>query len=331
MAGEIEPDGAMLLRQPFGRQPVVGRGQTRRGERVSALPEKGFLGGGGGLDARGGIGRQRVHRLKRAVAVRLQRVERARARQHLQRALADPFQVHPAGEVEKIPERAAFVPRLHDHLHRLDADILQCAETIDDLAVLHRERRAGSVHARRDRLDAEPVHLPLVDGELVREVQVAIHHRGHEFDRVVRLQPCGLIADHAVSGGVGFVEPVIGELVEKVPDLHRLLLIHPVFGGTGEEFWTFRVHRLLNFLAHGAAQKVSAAKRIPGHLPGDLHHLFLIDDDALRLVQDIVDQRVEAVALLPSVLDVAVFRDVLHRARAIERHQRDDILDAGRL
>ena len=42
-------------------------------------------------------------------------------------------------------------------------------------------------------------------------------------------------------------------------------------------------------------------------------------------------RRVQALALLAAVLDVAELRDVLHRPGPVERHQRDDVLDAGRL
>jgi hypothetical protein len=89
---------------------------------------------------------------------------------------------------------------------------------------------------------------------------------------------------------VGLVEAVIGELVEEVPDLQRLGLIDAVLGRALQELGPFGVHRLLDLLAHGAAQKVGAAERIARHLLRDLHHLFLVDDDALRLVEDVIDE-----------------------------------------
>ena len=36
--------------------------------------------------------------------------------------------------------------------------------------------------------------------------------------------------------------------------------------------------------------KIGAAKAVPRHFLRDLHHLFLIDDDALGFLQDVVDQ-----------------------------------------
>lgn len=45
------------------------------------------------------------------------------------------------------------------------------------------------------------------------------------------------------------------------------------------------------FLAHGAAHNVCAAKRIPRQRAKNLHHLFLIDDTAVRDVQYILQKR----------------------------------------
>ena len=53
------------------------------------------------------MGDQRLEALQHLAPVGVERVERARPRQHLQRPLADPAQVHPRREVEQVGERAA--------------------------------------------------------------------------------------------------------------------------------------------------------------------------------------------------------------------------------
>ncbi len=159
-------------------------------------------------------------------------------------------------------------------------------------------------------------------------MQVAIHHPGHELDRVIRLEPRGLIADDRISGGVRFVEAIV-ELVEQVPDIDGGIAINAVISRTFQELRSFLVHLGLNLLAHRAAQQVGAAKGVAGHLLRDLHHLFLVDDDAQRFVQNMVDRGVHELALAKVILDFAEGRDVLHRAGAIQRHQRDNIFDAG--
>ena len=158
-------------------------------------------------------------------------------------------------------------------------------------------------------------------------MQIAIHDAGHELDRMVRLQPTGLVADNGIGRCVRFVETVVGELVEKVPNLQRLFVIDPVFLGAGDELRAFSVHCLLDLLTHRATKKVGATKAIARHLLRDLHHLFLIDDDALRLVQNVVDGRMKPFTLGPAVLHVAILRNVLHRPGTVERDKRHDVFD----
>ena len=50
-------------------------------------------------------------------------------------------------------------------------------------------------------------------------------------------------------------------------------------------------HLLGLLLAHGAAQHVGLAQRVAGQAIGDLHHLFLVDDDAVGLFQDLLQLR----------------------------------------
>ena len=88
-----------------------------------------------------------------------------------------------------------------------------------------------------------------------------------------------------------------------------------------------RLHLLADLLAHGAAQQVGLAERIAGQDLRDLHHLFLVDDDAEGLAQDRLELGMDVVRLLVAVLARAIGRDVRHRARPIERDQRDDVLE----
>ncbi len=148
---------------------------------------------------------------------------------------------------------------------------------------------------------------------------------------MIGLEPRRLIADHRIGGCVGFVEPVVGEFLEQIENLGRLLGWHPVFRRAFFEFGAFGVHRLFDFFAHRAAQQVRTAQRIARHFLSDLHHLFLIDDDALRLGEDMVDQGVDGLDLFQPVFDFAIGRDILHRAGTVKRHQRNNVFDAGRL
>ena len=86
-------------------------------------------------------------------------------------------------------------------------------------------------------------------------------------------------------------------------------------------------HLGLDLLAHGAAQQVGPAERIAGQDLRDLHHLFLVDHDAVGFLQDRLEHRMQIVRLFVAMLAGAVGRDVLHRAGPIERDQRDDVLE----
>jgi hypothetical protein len=115
-------------------------------------------------------------------------------------------------------------------LHRVDADVLQRTEAVDEGIVADSKGREARVNAGGHGLEAQLVDLTLVDGELVGEVEVAVHHGGHELGRVVRFQVGGLVADHGIGGSVGFVEAVVGELFQKVEDLPGLLGVDVVGG-----------------------------------------------------------------------------------------------------
>jgi hypothetical protein len=88
------------------------------------------------------------------------------------------------------------------------------------------------------------------------------------------------------------------------------------------------VHLLLDLLAHGAAQEVGLAQAVARQHLGDLHHLLLIDDDAVGLLEDRLDHRVQVVGLFLALLAGDEARNIVHRAGAVERHDGDDVLDA---
>ncbi len=126
-------------------------------------------------------------------------------------------------------------------------------------------------------------------------------------------------------------EAVGGELRDLLEDRGRELLRHAARDRALDEGLALGVHLGLDLLAHGAAQKVGAAQRVARELAGDLHHLLLVDDDAVGLLQDRLEQRVQILGLLDAVLAVDVARDVVHRPRPIERVHGDDVVEAVRL
>ena len=212
-------------------------------------------------------------------------------------------------------------------LHCLLAHALDGAHGIDDAALVHVEMHHGAVDRRRHHLDPHAPGFLTEVTQLVRVAQIQRHGRGHELHRVVRLEPGRMIGDERIGCRVRLVEAVVGELGHKVEDRAGLILVDAALHRTVNETGALHLHLGGDLLAHGAAQKVSFAERVAGEHLGDLHHLLLIDDDAIRLFQDGFQQRMQVIGLQLAMLDRVVDRDVLHRARTVERHQRNDVLE----
>ena len=185
-----------------------------------------------------------------------------------------------------------------------------------------------AVDRRRIDLDAEPLGLGAEFGELVGIAHVERHRGGQELDREIRLHIGGLIGDQRVSRGVALVEAVFGEALEQIEDGVGLMALDAALDAPATKSLALRLHLLADLLAHGAAQKIGLAERIAGQDLRGLHHLFLVDDDAEGLLQDRLELGMDVVRLLHAVLARAIGRNVRHRAGAIERDQRDDVLEA---
>ena len=165
---------------------------------------------------------QSVQRIPDPAAVAIQLVKRAGPRQHLKRTLTHALQIHPPRQIKQCGKGLVHTIDLStfsDQFHGLDAHVLQCAQRIDKRPVHHLERRIRPVHARRHPRQFQSfADLFKIHRQLVSQVDIAVHHTGHKFDRVVRLEPSGLIADHGIGRGMRFVKTVVGEFFQKVED-----------------------------------------------------------------------------------------------------------------
>ncbi len=165
--------------------------------------------------------------------------------------------------------------------------------------------------------------------ELVGVAHVERHGGGEELLAVVRLHVGRVIADQRVGGGVRFVEAVAGELVDQLEDVGGVVLLDAVLHGAGDEArllaWPCSA---LSFLPMARRRMSAWPSDEAAHHLGDLNDLLLVDDDAVGLLEDRLQQRMQAVDRLLAVLAVDVGRDVVHRAGAIQRHHGDDVLEA---
>ena len=127
---------------------------------------------------------------------------------------------------------------------------------------------------------------------------------------------------------MALVETVVGEFGEKVENLIRPRFIEAAFDRAGDETIALRGHLGLDLLAHGAAQNIRLAERKPGENLGNLHHLFLIDDDAEGLLEDRRDAWMDVVRDFLAALHRAIGWDIRHWARPVEGDERDNVLEA---
>ena len=129
---------------------------------------------------------------------------------------------------------------------------------------------------------------------------------------------------------MGFVESVARELGHQVEDLFGFLGVYFSRRASGQEFFALRGHFLVFLFAHGAAQQVRIAQRKPGQAVGDLHHLFLIQNDAPGFGENLLQLRQIVGDFFLAVLagDEVVDHAALNRAGTIQRVQRRQIFEA---
>ena len=334
MGGDVEADRLGLVGQAFEQGPIRHVGQPEGFISLRISPEQADLAGAALLGAGLGATEDRLSPGHHLGAVLLQAFEGAGAGQVLDLHLVEQLGVHPPGEVGQRGEGPLGITGLHQILHRRFADALHGGQgEADRLLALGRrldaEFGAGAVDVGRQDRDAEPRAFLHVAGELVGVRQIQRHRGGEEGDGVVRLQPGRLVADQRIGGRVGFVEAVVGEALHQVEDLGGLLRRDAAALGAVAEDLALGFHLRADLLAHGAAQQVGGAEAVAGQVLRDLHDLFLIDHDAVGLGQDVHDRRMRRLPRLAQ-LARAIGRDVRHRARAVERHGGDEVLEAGR-
>ncbi len=164
---------------------------------------------------------------------------------------------------------------------------------------------------------------------LVGVVLLAGEQRGHELDRVMRLQICGLVGNQAIRGRMALIKTVGRESLHQIEDLVGELVRHAVPGAALDEPAALLGHDFGLLLPHRAAQQVCPAQRVAGEHLRDLHHLLLVDDDPVGVLENRLQERMRVGDPLAAVL--AVDEDVHHpaveRPGAVEGAGGDDVLE----
>ena len=275
-------------------------------------------------------------------ARRARAVKRAGEDQRLDHALVDQIAREAFAEVEDVLERAGFLADLDDRVDRLVAAGADGAQAEADARLArgvpaHGELAAGLVDIRREQRDAVLAAVLRILRDLAAVVGDGVEQRGEELHRIVTLEPARAHGNHAVGRGVRLVERVGGKRRHLVKELAGDLRgdavshaarhgDHAVLDHAVDEVLALLDHHVVLLLAHGAAHEVASAVGIAGQIAHDLHDLLLIDHAAVGDVEDGLELRVQILNLLRIALALDVAGDGFHRAGAVERDGRDDVL-----
>ena len=152
------------------------------------------------------------------------------------------------------------------------------------------------------------------------------------------LEPEGLVGDQRIGGGVGFVEAVARKLLHQIEDLYRQFAVDAVLDRPFLKPGSLLGHLGRVFLAHGPAQHVRPTQGVTRQHLGYLHHLLLIEDDAVGGFKDRFETlvlpllvRVGDRLLAVLSLDEVVHHARLERARTEQGHQGDHVFETVRL
>ena len=242
--------------------------------------------------------------------------QRADLGQRLEHLAVRQPQVDPGAEVGQRAERAALVARRDDRLDRALADVLDREQAEPDRVALDGELERAAVDVGRQDLDRHPAALGDRGRDLLLVRAEGGQHRGHVLDRVVRLQVGGLVGDQPVAGGVGLVEAVALERLERLEDRVDDVRLDAALGRLGDELLLLGPEHGRLLLADRVAQRVRLGAGEPAEGDGRGHDVLLVDEDPVGLLQVRLEQRVEVGHRLLAVLAPDVGRDVVHRARA---------------
>ena len=259
-------------------------------------------------------------------------VEGARLDERFDRALVQRERIDPAAEVVEVSERTVALALGDDLRDNSLADVSDRGESEDDrpgtrgrvFGTLRREVRQRFVDVGHTHVDAEIAALGQVDGRLV----LVVFHRGQQggqvLDRIVRLQPGGLVGDESVAVGVGLVERVVGERLDLLEKRVAELLAISILDTTLDELFAFGLDQVAVFLSDGLAQVVGGLERVAGEALRDAHHRLLVEHQPVGVAEHLFHIGVEIDDRHPAVLQFGVVPvpSLCHRTGSIEGDKR---------
>jgi hypothetical protein len=144
---------------------------------------------------------------------------------------------------------------------------------------------------------------------------------------VVGLQVRGLVGDQPVTGGVGLVEAVPLEGLERLEHGVDHVRRDAALGGLGDEPFLLGAQDGRLLLPDRVAQRVRLRPGEPTQGDRRGHDVLLVDEDPVRLLQVRLQQRMEVGHRLLAVLATDVGRNVVHGTGPVERDHGSQVID----
>ena len=338
MAREVKAQCGLFLREALFHTPGNGGHQVRLLRARAVVVFAAHVKQAGLVD----VGTCRCRKVKGAVnrrhhggAVEFKRVKGTGFDERLQAALVHAAAFHAAAKVKQagkgpgLGRGAPAFARGDDGLNRLLARAFDGAQAVADLAVRDGlETVEAPVDVGRLKVDVELAGVFKQDLELVGVVHLHRHIGAEKLGRVMHLDPGRVVRQERIGGGVRLVKAVARKLFHQVKHLVGLGLGDVVFGGTGAEDGAVFGHFFGLLFAHGAAQHVGAAQRVATQNLRGLHHLFLVNHDAVGLTQHVGHQRVRVFNDFAPVLARHKARNQVHGAGAVQGVQGNQVFQA---
>ena len=127
---------------------------------------------------------------------------------------------------------------------------------------------------------------------------------------------------------MGFVESVTGEFIDLCPDLLREFRLNIVgLLASFDKIEFFLLHDVHLLFPDGTADNVGMSESEACELLYDLHDLFLIQHDSVRLFEDRFHFRMVVNDRLETFFTADEGRDELHRPRTVDCQKSDDVFD----
>ena len=321
MAGEVEAEHFLLAGEHLRFRPFRGIGQRRRFQnRLAGGAKQAVLAGlARALKLLPGIHRPVYHR-EQLRAARPPTVQGSGFDQAFEHAFVERARVHAFAEIENGFKAAGVLTSAPGCVHRIVADVLDRPKAEADRLAGGAEVPGAGLNVGRQERDAPVAAFIDVLDDLVAVAHLVGQQGRHELDRIMGFQIGRHVGQHRVGRRMGLVEPVPGELFHQIEDADDFLLRVAALHRPLHKAVAQGRHLLRLFLAHGAAQQVGLPQAESGEPVGDLHDLFLIDDDPVRLREDFFELRQVVGDRLLAVLarDEVVNHPALKRPGAVE-------------